>query len=145
MLWYAARTCEPGSAQHRRLVLATCGCARLALRYVPKGEHRPRQTIETAERWARGKASLEDVCVAADAAYAAYAADDVTYAAYAAAYAYAATYAAAVATNAVTYAAAVATDAAQAASSDAARRRTLAKCADIVRQHFPRAPRGRKP
>ena len=70
MLWLIART------QHDRkqLVMAACACARLSLKFVPKGEDRPRIAIETAEKWARDDgATLDDVRAAANAAYAAYA------------------------------------------------------------------------
>ena len=77
MLWLAGKTTE----DQQKLVLAACECARLSLKYAPKGEKRPRVAIETAEKWARGEdgVTLTDVRSAADAA-----------AAYAAAYAAAA-------------------------------------------------------
>jgi len=138
MLWLLGRCFgKLGSPKHRKLVLAACGCARLALPYVPKGEERPRGAIETAEAWARRKrgVTLEQVRNAAyAAAYAANAAN-AAYAATAANAAYAAT--AANAANAA-YAAATAANAAYAA---AAKEKTLAKCADIVRKHFPKAPK----
>jgi hypothetical protein len=157
MLWIAGRACGD---DRRKLVLAACACARLALRHVPKGEERPRKAIETAEAWARGEdgVTLDDVreAYAADAAYAnaaaaAYAADAAAYAAYAAANAAAnaanaAAYAAYAAdtTNAAAYAAyatnaAAAANAANAANAAAAtaRTRTLKKCADIVRKMLP--------
>jgi hypothetical protein len=83
MLWLAARVDVP----HKRIVLAACAAARYSLHLVPVGEDRPRIAIETAERWARGRATLDEVrAAAADAsAYAAYAADAAdAYAAYAA-------------------------------------------------------------
>ena len=64
MLWLIART------QHDRkqLVLATCACLRLSLKYVPAGENRPRMAIETAEKWARDEgATLDDIRAAANA------------------------------------------------------------------------------
>ena len=45
--------------------------ARLSLVHVPAGEPRPLRAIETAERWARGKATIEEVRAAYDAASAA--------------------------------------------------------------------------
>ena len=68
MLWLAARS----GVDRKALVLAACACARPALKYVPKGEKRPRIAIETAERWARGEATIEDLRLtsAASAAYA---------------------------------------------------------------------------
>ena len=121
MLWLARRA-ELCSRQE--LVLAACACARLALPYVKKGEKRPLAAIETAERWARGEATLEEVrsaaAAAADAysAYSAASAYDAAYAAYddAAASAYSAAYAAA---DAAAYAADAADAAADAAASSA--------------------------
>ena len=69
LLWLAARL----DIDRKPLVLAACACARLALPYVPAGEQRPLAAIETAERWTRGEATIEQVRAAADAAYAAYA------------------------------------------------------------------------
>ena len=73
MLWLAGRV----GVDRNVLVLAACACARLALVHMPAGEGRPLAAIETAERWARGDASvsLEDVRQASYAAYAAYAAN----------------------------------------------------------------------
>src|SRR3990167_9889790 len=103
MLWLVGfLSGEPESDSRKRLVLAACECARLALPHVRKGEDRPRIAIETAEQWARGEdgVTLSQVRRAADDA---------------AAYAYAA------------YA--------------AKRNSVLAQCADIVRKHYPHAPR----
>ncbi len=95
LLWLAAKA----GVDRKRLVMAACACARLALVHVPTGEERPRIAIETAEAWCRGEATIEQVrearrnaaaadadAAAADAAYAAAAAADAAYAA-AAAYA----------------------------------------------------------
>jgi len=156
MLWLLGRLSgEPGSAKRKRLVLCCCQCARLALTHVPAGEDRPRLAIETAERWARGEGpTLSDVRAAADAADAAYAAyvaayADAAYAAYAAYAAHAAhavhadaacaAYAADAAASAVAHAAGDAYYAAYVASD--ARAKTLAECADIVREHYPQPPR----
>ena len=130
MLWLAGKfSGKSGSAARRRLVLASCACARLSLRHVPKGEHRPRKAIETAEAWARQEkgVAMNHVRDAADAAGAAYAADAAGEAAGAA-------YAA--------YAAAEAANAASAAYA-AAHAATLQQCADIVREYYPRVPRRR--
>jgi len=125
MLWLVGKLAGPvGDPRRKKLVLAACGCARLSLKYVKAGEERPRIAIETAEKWARGKATIEEVRIAAYAAYAA------AYAVYAAAYAaYAAAYAA--------YAAAYAAYAAYAAE----RAKVLKQCASIVRKFYPRLPR----
>ena len=85
MLWLAE--CG-GVTDQRALRLAACACARTALKYVPKGEERPRIAIETAERYANGEATAKEMTTAQNAADAA--------AAYADAAAYAAAYAAAV-------------------------------------------------
>ena len=124
MLWLLGKVAgAPGSKSRKRLVLCCCEVARLALKYVPKGEHRPRIAIETAERHCRGEATLEEVRAAAAAAAAAYAYAAAAYAAAAAAAAYAdAAYAAAYA-----YA--------------AARERVRKQSADIVRKHYVTPPR----
>jgi hypothetical protein len=57
---------EKGWPDRKVIVLAACDCPELALKYVPEGESRPRKAIETARKWARGKATLED---AENAAY----------------------------------------------------------------------------
>ena len=141
MLWYAAKV----NIDRKLLVKAACACARLALKFVPDGEQRPRITIETAEAWTEGKASLNDVRTAAAAAYtAAYTAADAAYTAADAAYAAAdaadaATYATDAA-YAATYAANAAADAAYAANAtDAAyaHTTTLRVCAEIVRDMIP--------
>jgi len=74
MLWLAGRVSgEVGSPERRRLTLAACGCARIALPYVPAGEGRPLECIETAERYGHGDpgVTLEMVQAAARAAEAA--------------------------------------------------------------------------
>lgn len=78
LLWWAAHV-----VPRQELVLAACDCAETALRYVPEGEDRPRLAIETARRWARGEATVEEVR-AADAAARAAACDAGNAAAYAA-------------------------------------------------------------
>ncbi len=130
MLWLLGKLSgEAGNEKRKKLVLTACACARLSLRYVKKGEKRPLIAIQIAEKWARGKATIEEVRKAAAADAAAYAAADAAaYAADAAAYAaYAAAYAA--------YAAA-----ADAAADDAALNKMLKKCANIVRKFYPNPP-----
>ena len=159
LLWLAAKA----GVDRRRLVMAACACARLALVHVPPGEERPRVAIETAEAWCRGEATIEQVkearrnaadaadaadaaaYAAAAAAYAAYAASSPAYAAaaaakaaYAAAYAasspaYAAAAAAKAAYAAAAYAAAAAAYAAYAAADAAADSRALKEAAELVR------------
>ena len=85
MTWLAGALMCRGHMRREVIVLCACACARTALRYVPAGEERPLAAIETAERWCRGDATLDEVRAARrGAAYAAYAS---AYAAYAAAYA----------------------------------------------------------
>ena len=121
LLYFAAKE---GSTPHKLIVKAACQCARLSLPYVKQGELRPLQAIETTERWLEDKATIEEVNLAAAAAYAAYAAAD-----YAAAYAAAA------------YAAYYAADAAYAASYAAnaidSKKEMQQKTADIVRSIIP--------
>ena len=42
-------------------ILASCAVARLCLHLIPEGENRPRVAIETAEAWARGETTDEDL------------------------------------------------------------------------------------
>ncbi len=120
MLWLLGKQAGPPESDSRKkLVLTACACARLALPHVKKGDRRSLKAIETAEAWARGDTGVTLQMVRDAAAADAYAA---AYAAAAYAAAYAATYAA--------YAAYAAADA-------AARKSILAKCADIVREHYP--------
>ena len=84
MLWLLGKLSgKPESKKRKILVLITCECARLSLHLVPEEEDRPRIAIETAEKWAKGDATIEQVKTAvnaaanaanAAAAYAAYAA-----------------------------------------------------------------------
>jgi hypothetical protein len=132
MLWLAGRCSgEPLSDGRRKLVLATCECARLPLPHVPAGEDRPRLAIEAAEAWARGTGSVEAMRYASSAA------------AYASAYAASAYAASAYAASAAAAnAAAAAANANAAAAAAAACYVTLAKCANIVRKHYPEPPGG---
>ena len=133
MLWLAGRS----GVDRKIVVFAACQCARLALKYVTKGEGRPLRCIETTEAWTRGDATLEEVLAARRAAYAsadAAAYDAAAYAAYAsAASADAAAYDAAAydAAASATYDSAAS---AASASADATRTKTLRKCAVIVRK-----------
>ena len=70
-LGWLARHC---GVEKKPFVSIACGCARLALPFVKKGENRPLKAIETAEKWIRGEATEVECRTAADAAYAAYAA-----------------------------------------------------------------------
>ena len=117
LLWIAARTCAPGSAEHKSVVLAACACARTALKHVTSGDKRPLRAIEAAERWTRGEATIGEVMNARAASVAA-----------------AASSAADAASDAAAYAAAYA--AADAAAYAYARTKTLAKCAVLVRKRL---------
>ncbi|KKM93812.1 hypothetical protein LCGC14_1204770, partial [marine sediment metagenome] len=149
-LWAA----EKVSVDRQLLVAAACDCAELALPYVPSDEDRPRIAIETARKWIRGEATLEEVRAAAyaasasaasasSAAYAAYAASAAyaydaasTDAAYAASDAASAASAASSASSAASYASSAASYASAYASASA-RETTHRQCADIVRKHIP--------
>jgi hypothetical protein len=148
MLWILGRLAgPPESDSRRRLVLCACECARTAWQWMPEAA---RVCVETAEKWARGEATIEqvrearraaDVAAVAYAAGVAVAADDAGVAVAVAAVAADAAYAA--------YGAADAADAAHAAddaygaahAADDARMRVLAQCAGIVRRHYPHPPR----
>ena len=72
MLWLAGKMHDkPEWPTRQQLVLAACDCAELSLKYVPKGEDRPRVAIETARAWAKGKATIDEVAAAAAAGAAA--------------------------------------------------------------------------
>lgn len=120
------------------IVMAACACARLASVYVPKGEDRPRQVIETGEAWCRGEVSLERVRSAAVAAFYAFedcVEDDDT--AYAALAAYAAVRAAYDTPIAAANAVCCAARAARARDGANAGVHMLKQCADLVRQAIP--------
>ena len=69
LLWFCTHMIgQPGWPTHQQVVLASCQCARLALRYIQPSERRPLKAIETAEAWARGEATLEQVQRAGHAA-----------------------------------------------------------------------------
>lgn len=114
------------SIKRERIVVCACAIARTVLKFVKEGELRPLAAIETAERWTKGEATLEDIRKARNgAAVAAHAAAaDVAYADAAAA-------------------AAAAADVAYAAA--AARANAQLENAKIVRQFFPEVPNVLKP
>ena len=60
MLWLAGKYCR-SKEDRKPLVLAACGCARLALPFVEEGEERPLKAIETVEAWTRGEATIQQV------------------------------------------------------------------------------------
>ena len=115
MLWLIGKVEKSGpyTKERKPIVRVACECARLAWKWMPE---KSRDALEVVEAWTRGEATTEQCKEARAAAYAAaYAADAAYAAADAAAYAADAAYAARVA--------------------------TFAKCADIVRKHYPKAPR----
>ncbi len=118
MLWILGKQSgEVGTKSRKKLVMVACQCARSSLKYVPKGEDRPRIAIETAEAYCKGNATLKDVKNAANAASDA---DDAD-------------------ADAAANAANAAADAANAAAAaGAARYKTLRQCAEIVRKYYPK-------
>ena len=135
MLWIAKKA----GVNLRTLTAAKAECAALAIPYMK--EPRSIAAVEAARAFGRGEISETDLhAYAASASAAAYADDDdAAYAAASAAYAAAsAAYAAAYAASAAAYAAYAAyVDASASASASAARSKTLAKCAEIVRRIIP--------
>ena len=138
LLWLLGKTAT--EADRKNLVLIAAECARLALPYTK--DSRVIACIETAEKWARGEATIEQVRTArraagdaATAAYdiSAYADATASYAAYGAAAAYGA------GASADAYAAGASAAAGAAAGADA-RAKTSKQCADIVRKYYPQAP-----
>jgi hypothetical protein len=150
MLWILGKLSGPPESDARKqLVLTACACARLSLPHTK--DPRVLACIETAERWARGQATIVELrearAAAAAAAYAAAAAAYAAAAAAAAAYAAAAYAADADADAAYADADAAYAAAAYAADADAdadaaayARTGTLAACADLVRWDYPDPP-----
>ena len=68
LLWLAARI----GIDKNLIVFAACDCAESVLYLVPEGEDRPRKAIETARAFIAGKATMQEVRAARDAAIAAY-------------------------------------------------------------------------
>jgi len=72
----------PGWPTREQVVLMAAACAETALGFVPDGEHRPKQAIRDARRWANGedislahlRAAANAAADAADEAHAAYSA-----------------------------------------------------------------------
>ena len=132
MYWYLGQTSKfkTGDKTHKRVVSSACDCAELSFKYIKDKEQAKatKNVIKTTRAWIRGRATLAEVRNAASA-YAASAASD----AYAASAAYAA-YAAA-AYDAYAYAAYAAD-----AAAKRARDKLRAKCASVVRKHFPKVP-----
>ena len=137
LLWLAKKNVgKPGWPTREEVALAECDCAETVLKYVPKGEDRPRIAIETRRAWAVGEATEDECQDAAKGAFAS--AEDACFSAEAAAHS------AAVAASAH-YSVGPDDDAAEDASSYAAdavvtagysRKRSLRKMATIVRRRL---------
>jgi len=112
LLWLFAKL----EIDRKVLVLVLCDCAESVLKYIPEGEDRPRVAIETARKWCRGEATLEEVKSAADAAV------------------YVAGYVAGVA-GAAGAAGAAARAARAACAAARVQKQTLKQCANIARQY----------
>lgn len=141
MLWYVRKKSGlPGSDARRRLTLCSCECARLCLPFAAKGEDCSRLAIEAAESWGRREhdyidkvvSAAEEVRAVATELYSAklakwsaeYVAACVAYAAASAA-----------------YSEADASCAENAAGVDMLTGPVhLARCAEIVRKHYPGFP-----
>ena len=125
LLWLLGKLSEKSESQKRKkLVLCACDCATLAIKHSRKNRKVCEKAIQTTRAWTTGKATIIEVRNAAAAADAA--------AAYYAAY-YAAAAAASAAADAAYYGYAV--------YAAVARTKILKKCADIVRKHYPIAPK----
>ncbi len=136
LLWLLS---ELKGQSQKKLVLAACKCARTTLKYVRKGELRPKKAIETAERWARDDTEVTwgDIFAATQAASnATFTANTNTCTdAFRAARS---AYAAICTINERGWA----TDAAFSASCPLTTGRRIQKrCAKIVREFYPKAPR----
>jgi hypothetical protein len=138
MLWLIGKLSgAPDTDSRKKLVFTCCQCARLTLPYVQEDEFIPLEAIETAEKYCRDEATLDEVraaaaakvAYAANVAHAIYVTDAAVYVAYTAnaAAAYAVAYIAAVGAADAAYTANAAAD---------ARQEILRQCADIVRQYY---------
>jgi len=124
MLWLAGKLCGgPHSKSRKVLIGAMCECARTTWKRMPK---EGQEAVRTTERWLIGDATLRQVRTAADAAYvAAYAAADAA--------AYVAYIVACVVADADTDTVYIA--------SYVVTGKQAAKCAHIVRKHYPNPPK----
>jgi hypothetical protein len=97
LLWLASQMIgKEGWFDHNQIVLAAIECAESCLKYIAKDKSQPKECLDIVRLWIAGKATLDEVKIAASAAYA-FAAASATYSAVYAAYAsaaYASTYAA---------------------------------------------------
>jgi hypothetical protein len=75
MLWILAKMIkEKEWPSKQTVVFCACDCAETSLQFVPEKENRPKIAIQTARKWAEGKASKIECEKAADDAYASFAA-----------------------------------------------------------------------
>jgi len=65
-----------GGATREHIVVATCAVARLCMSLIPENKSCLRVAVETAEAWARGEATAEQVQLASNGAYITYASYD---------------------------------------------------------------------
>jgi hypothetical protein len=70
LLWLVKKNVgKPGWHTRKDVALAECDCAETVLKYVPKGEDRPRIAIETRRAWAVGEATEKECQEAAKGAF----------------------------------------------------------------------------
>jgi hypothetical protein len=153
MLWILGQLGgKPESPKRKKLVLCAFECVAMAVKYSGSNRTVILRCLRASRAWARGTGNIDDVRAAADAAHAAaeaaYAASSATYAAtyageaaYAAADAADAAYAATYAASYAAYAVADAVEIGDEVAYASVRIKTLMKCANIVRKHYPKAPR----
>jgi len=143
MLWLCGRKSgAPWSEGRRKLVRTSCRCARLVYDLMPEES---KKALVLFERWSDGeeisREELDAVRYAAADAAASHASHAAAAAAVAVAYAAAAVYAVAYAAAAYAAADAAASHASHAAADAAADAAALKKCADVVREDYPVAPK----
>jgi hypothetical protein len=63
---------QKGWPSRKTVVLCACDCAETSLEFIPENENRPKIAIQTARKWAEGKASKMECKKAADDAYVSY-------------------------------------------------------------------------
>ena len=137
MLWLVGKqiTSKPWSDDRKPLLACALDCAE-TVSHLWGAE--TKRSVDVLRKWIAGDATVKEAQEARRSLYAASAAAaDAAYAAAAAA----AAYAAADAAYAAYAAAAAAAAAAAYADADAARKRNQKQTADIVRRHYPKAPR----
>jgi hypothetical protein len=137
MLWIMAKMIKEKEWPSRKtVVLCACDCAETTFKFIFEDEPRPKIAIQTARKWAEGKASKIECKKAAYAAAAA-ACDAHAYDAYDAYDAAAASSYAAYATDAACDAASAASSAAASYDDSVAEKEALKNMADIIRKRVP--------